>query len=326
MLSHIFFNEIFKEIKNQFPKFLDDLSKNLDKNQKENEIRSIDITINSIKTEPKGFSVKLFGFHPEKYNKDYLEEKTFKDDEVVLSFCIEGQNKSSFENIGDIIEKLKDYFNKKKSSNNIPYINISERIESDMLYLDFILKISEIKWVKEFLKFKIDFYEYENIDFKLNSKFTFDKLFDKPREEFIMEICSFFFSIKGEIKNLEYLLISLLNTLEKYLKASKFKKIKKIIYLILGFENMKFNFNFLPEKLKNFFPDDQKEYEKYINIAKTFLQAVLVPTNDNIYARIIKSVKFEHVLISFLVSKYNSGFILDINLPGLTKTLIELNH
>lgn len=319
MLSHLFFNEIFKEIKNKFPEFLDDLSKNLDKTPKENETRSIDITINSIKTEPKGSSIKFFAFHPEKNNKEF--EKTFKDDEAILSFCIEGQNESSNICFENIVKLLKNIFNNKT------YIKISDKIESNMLYLDIILKISEIKWVKEFLKFNINFYEYENIDIKLSTNFTFEKVLERNMEELIMGLCSFIFSIKGEIKNLQYLLLSLLTTLKKYLnnsKDAKLKTIKRYIYLILAFDSMKFNFNFMPEKLGNFFPDDQKLYEDRI---KKIKEVVLDLDNSLRIANgcdIINSVKFEHFIVSFLVAKYNSGFILDFNLPGLTKTLIEI--
>lgn len=319
MLSHLFFNEIFKEIKNKFPEFLDDLSKNLDKTPKENETRSIDITINSIKTEPKGSSIKFFAFHPEKNNKEF--EKSFKDDEAILSFCIEGQNESSNICFENIVKLLKNIFNNKT------YIKISDKIESNMLYLDIILKISEIKWVKEFLKFNINFYEYENIDIKLCTNFTFEKMLERNMEELIMGLCSFIFSIKGEIKNLQYLLLSLLTTLKKYLnnsKDAKLKKIKRYIYLILAFENMKFNFNFMPEKLGNFFHDDQKLHEDRIKKIKEIVLDLDKFLRIGNGCDIINSVKFEHFIVSFLVAKYNSGFILDFNLPGLTKTLIEI--
>lgn len=324
MLSHIFFSRIFKEIKYKFPQFLDDLSKNLDKTPKENETRSIDISINSIKTKPKGFSIKFFAFRPE-YNKEI--EKTFKDDEAVLSFCIEGQNDSSIICLEHIVNILKETFNKMKTSNNMSYINISDKIESNTLYLDFILKISEIKWVKEFLKFNINFYEYENIDLSFSNNFTFERMFEKNMEEMFMDICSFIFSIKGELKNLQYLLLSLLITLEKYLKDSKhLKEIKRNIYLILAFENMKFNFNFIPEKLRNFLPDDQIKYKNNITVIKSVFEfAISLLSNFFKDCDIFNCVKFEHFLVSFLVAKYNSGFILDINLPGLTKSLIELN-
>ena len=41
-----------------------------------------------------------------------------------------------------------------------------------------------------------------------------------------MELCSFIFTIKGEIKNSQYLLLSLLDTLDKYKKKSitRYKK------------------------------------------------------------------------------------------------------
>ena len=319
MLSHLFFNEIFKEIKYKFPEFLDDLSKNLDKTPKENETRSIDITINSIKTEPKGSSIKFFAFHPEKNNKEF--EKSFKDDEAILSFCIEGQNESSNICFEKFVKLLKD------SYNNKTYIKISDKIESNMLYLDIILKISEIKWVKEFLKFNINYYEYENIDIKLSTNFTFEKVLERNMEELIMGLCSFIFSIKGEIKNLQYLLLSLLTTLKKYLnnsKDAKLNNIKRYIYLILAFESMKFNFNFMPEKLGNFFPDDQKLYEDRIKKIKEVVLDLDKSLRIANGCDIFNSVKFEHFIVSFLVAKYNSGFILDFNLPGLTKTLIEI--
>ena len=120
-------------------------------------------------------------------------------------FCIEGNNKSSFQFFEIIVALLKSDIKDKK------YINISSRFESNKFYLDIILKISEVKWVKDLLKFKINFQEYEEIVFKLKSNFNFDRLFKKDIEEFCMEICSFILSVKGETKNLEYLLMSLCN-------------------------------------------------------------------------------------------------------------------
>lgn len=86
MLSHLLFQEIFKSIKD-FTKFFDDLSYNLDNIPKENDIKKIDIEINSIKTETKGFSIELFDFPPNKYYNYCPKDKFYKDDEVILTFC-----------------------------------------------------------------------------------------------------------------------------------------------------------------------------------------------------------------------------------------------
>lgn len=80
-----------------------------------------------------------------------------------------------------------------------------------------------------------------------------------------MEIFSFVLSIKGETKNLHYLLLSLLATSEKYIDKWQFKSLKRSIDFIIAFENMNFNFNFNfnPEKLKNaLLDDDQINNEK----------------------------------------------------------------
>ena len=321
MFSHLFFNKIFIEIKGRFPEFLDDLSKKLDKTPKTNDIKSLDIEISNIKTEPKGFSIKFLSFKP-----DFSKEKvTFKDDEAILSFVIEGKNDSSHKVLNEFVSKLKELFNEiKKSKNNLSSIDISEKVESNTLYLDFIIKISEVKWVKNFLKFNINFYEYEDINLNFRSKLTFDGLLQKNIKDFFMELCSFIFTIKGEIKNSQYLLLSLLDTLDKYLKKNQLQDIKNFIYLILSFEKAKFNFSFIPENLVHFISDDNKKslYELFISGINIFGLIY------NLYFKDIdiSYVNFDHILVSFLVAKYNSGFILDINLHGLAKTLIEAKN
>lgn len=317
MFSHLFFDKIFKGVKDRFPEFLDDLSKKLDQTPKTNDIKSLDIEISSIKTEPKGFSIKFLSFKP-----DFSKEKvTFKDDEAVLSFVIEGKNDSSHKVLNEFVSKIKELFNEtKKSNKDLSFIDISEKVEYNTLYIDFIIKISEVKLVKNFLKFNMNFYEYEDINLNFRSNFTFDGILQKNMKDFFMELCSFIFTIKGEIKNSQYLLLSLLDTLDKYLKNYQLQKIKNFIYLILSFENAKFNFNFNPEHLGHFFPDDKKNpIYKFFNGLVEFglIYNILFKDID------ISCINLDHILVSFLVAKYNSGFILDINLPGLAKTSTE---
>ena len=321
MFSHLFFDIIFKGVKDRFPEFLDDLSKKLDQTPKTNDIKSLDIEISSIKTEPKGSSIKFLSFKP-----DFSKEKvTFKDDEAVLSFVIEGKNDSSHKVLNEFVSKIKEIFNvTKKSNKNLSFIDISEKVESNTLYIDFIIKISEVKFVKNFLKFNMNFYEYEDVNLNFRSNFTFDGLLQKNMKDFFMELCSFIFTIKGEIKNSQYLLLSLLDILDKYLKKNyRLQKIKGFIYLILSFENVKFNFNFIPEHLGQFIPDDKKNsiYEFFNEQIDFFFGLIYTTLFKDID---ISCINLDHILVSFLVAKYNSGFILDINLPGLTKTSIEV--
>ena len=321
MFSHLFFNQIFKGVKERFPEFLDDLTKKLDQTPKTNDIKSLDIEISNIKTEPKGFSIKFLSFKP-----DFSKEKvTFKDDEAVLSFVIEGKNDSSHKVLNEFVSKIKEIFNvTKKSNKNLSFIDISEKVESNTLYIDFIIKISEVKFVKNFLKFNMNFYEYEDVNLNFRSNFTFDGLLQKNMKDFFMELCSFIFTIKGEIKNSQYLLLSLLDILDKYLKKNyRLRKIKDFIYLILSFENAKFNFNFIPEHLGQFIPDDKKNsiYEFFNEQIDFFFGLIYTTLFKDID---ISCINLDHILVSFLVAKYNSGFILDINLPGLTKTSIEV--
>lgn len=317
MFSHLFFNQIFKGIKDRFPEFLDDLTKKLDQTPKTNDIKSLDIEISSIKTEPKGFSIKFLSFKP-----DFSKEKVaFKDDEAILSFVIEGKNDSSHKVLNEFVSKLKELFNEiKKSNKNLSFIDISEKVESNSLYLDFIIKISEVKWVKNFLKFNINFYEYEDINLNFRSNLTFDGLLQKNMKDFFMELFSFIFTIKGEIKNSQYLLLSLLDTLDKYLTNYRLQEIKNFIYLILSFEKANFNFSFIPENLSYFFSDDKKK-----SLYEFFNRLIEFRLIYNIYFKDIdiSCINFDHILVSFLVAKYNSGFILDINLPELTKASIE---
>ena len=68
---------------------------------------------------------------------------------------------------------------------------------------------------------------------------------------------------------------------------------------------------FIPEYLGNFIPDDKKKslYE-FIKELIPFVQIY------NIYFKDIdiSCINFDHILVSFLVAKYNSGFILDITI------------
>ena len=83
MLSHIFFSKIFDKIKKKIPEFLKDLSKNLERIPKENDIKRVDLEINSTKNEPKGLSIELFGFPQEKYNKYYPSDFQYTNDDAI---------------------------------------------------------------------------------------------------------------------------------------------------------------------------------------------------------------------------------------------------
>ena len=199
MLAYLLSSKLFNSIKNKFPEFLDDLTNNLKKTPKENETKKIDIEIKTCKSEPKGFSIEIFGFPPEYYPN----MENFKEDEIVLSICIEGQNSGSLVCLANMVSKIKETF-------IADWFHFTEKYESNTLYLDWILKIrhiEKIKKAKDFLKFNINFNEFEKIDLKLKTNFKFDNLSSENIYDLILEAFSFVLSIKGETKNLHYLLL-----------------------------------------------------------------------------------------------------------------------
>ena len=309
-------SKLFNSIKDKFPEFLDDLTNNLKKTAKENEIKKIDIEIKSCKSEPKGFSIEIFGFPPEYYPN----MENFKEDEIVLSICIEGQNSGSLVCLANMVSKIKETF-------IADWFHFTEKYESNTLYLDWILKIrhiEKIKKAKDFLKFNINFNEFEKIDLKLKTNFKFDNLSSENIYDLILEAFSFVLSIKGETKNLHYLLLSLLATSEKYIKEWQYKRLKRYIEFIMAFESMNFNFNFNPENIKNaYLVDEPMDNQQAIKTIKetllTWLGLFLLIFGD--LDTILNNVKFDHFLISCLIAKFKTGFILDINSPGLTKLL-----
>ena len=129
--------------------------------------------------------------------------ENFKEDEIVLSICIEGQNSGSLVCLANIVSKIKETF-------IADWFHFTEKYESNTLYLDWILKIrhiEKIKKAKDFLKFNINFNEFEKIDLKLKTNFKFDNLSSENIYDLILEAFSFVLSIKGETKNLHYLLL-----------------------------------------------------------------------------------------------------------------------
>ena len=162
---------------------------------------------------------------------------------------------------------------------------------------------------------------------RLKTNFKFDSLSGEKIFNLFLEIFSFILSIKGETNNLHFLLLSLLATAEKYVDEFQFKGLKKFIYFIMAFENMNFNFQFNPEKLNKALLDNKINYESRIKDIKELIlywfgMAFLFLDDKDI----LNNANFEHFLISCLIAKFKTGFILDFNTPGLTKFLkSELN-
>ena len=283
----------------------------------------IDIEIRSVYEDPKGLSIELYGFNDKQYNKYYPNKIEYEEDDIISSICLEGKDKKSL----DIMMEIINNFNLDKLIEPLK-INFEMKKENDKLYLTFKLKLNSYDVIKKIFELDINPTDFAEILFMLKSNFDCGKFLDMNDDEILLNLISSILSVKGKSKNI----ILILAKLKKFIPY-------QLINLISIFKNTDVKLEFIPNNFINFvkgkdvFKDEKDEMGKEkkkayrgikfsiketINSFKSFIEIGLKD--------IFRYMKLDKFLVTFLIMKYKSGFILDINSNGLTNVFNDLYY
>ena len=141
-------------------------------------------------------------------------------------------------------------------------------------------------------------------------------------DEFVRLLFAFNFALKGNFKNLENSL-----SLLKQKKLENFEYfIINLIKCLMTNNSIKFKFNFLKEKLYDFFGKLQgKEPEKNLKSLKENIFIVINILRSFIFGEFAKEINYDKIFVIILNAKLKSGFVLKINSNGLNNFLSEFH-
>ena len=304
ILSNLFnFGKIYKE------KSLDDIYEN----------PILEFEINSLNEElPNCFSLELNGFTKEKYDKYYPKQINYKNNEIIITICLEGKSEESIDSLLDFIHEILS-----KEVEGFP-LKFSLRKDKNKLYIEFKREYKEEDFDDKILNIS----EFTEISVILRNNFKIDEFLDMSFEKFFMSFFSFLFSIKIKAKNLQRLLLYL----EKYknemneINENEIAPYIFIINCINSFTNSKIEFNFSLNKILQYIKKNGQD--KYLDgdmkILRKEVEEFLNNLNNNIIKGILNHLKLEKFLITILFAENKSGFSLEINTNGLTSIVDKL--
>jgi hypothetical protein len=165
--------------------------------------------------------------------------------------------------------------------------------------------------------------EFTDISLAIKNNLILEKFPEIDFEEFFLTAFSLIFSLKAKALNFEKI-IKIFE--EKKEKSQRFKILTNYLILIIQFlKCINININFLPNKfLQLIKSDDSIDCKKEMNKIKKSVNAFLIAINELFYKDILKYTKLDNFRVKFLIAKYKTGFILDINCNGLTKAVNDL--
>ena len=164
------------------------------------------IKIKSLDKEPIGPSINFFGFNSNEYNKYFSNKLNYDEDTIVLTTFLEPKNIKDLDEMKNVL------------LTGVYRELYSIRKEENKLYLDLIIKINDIEYLKKFFSFDINPNEFVDISVMIKNNLSLDKFVEMDFEDFITNVFSFIISIKGKTSNFE-------NVLKKFEKDKGFKKI-----------------------------------------------------------------------------------------------------
>ena len=304
ILSNIFnFGKIYKE------KSLDDIYEN----------PVLDVEISSLNESlPNCFSFELNGFTKEKYDNYCLKQIKYKDDEFIISICLEGKNEKSLTSLSDLFNE----FLSKELKNYT--LKFSLRKDRNKLYIDF--KQNYEKEELDDIIFNIN--EFSEISVMFKNNFKIGEFLDMSFDNFFISFLSLIFSIKIKAKNLHILTLfceKTMNQMEE-MNENEISLLIPIINLLKAVINSKIELNFIPNKILQFIKKNGQE--KYLNgdmkILRKESEELLNDLNKNKLKGILNYLKLEKFLVTILFAKYKSGFTFEINTCGLTDVVNKI--
>ena len=301
ILSNLFnFGKVYKE------KSLDDIY--------ENPILEVEISsINEISQNC--FSFELNGFSKEKYYKYYPEQIKYKDNEMIITICLEGKNEESINSLFEFFHELLS-----KEVEGYP-LKFSLRKDKNKIYVEFLRPYKE----KELDDIFVNINEFIEISVMFRNNFKIGEFLDMSFDKFFMSFLSIIFSMKIKAKNLQKLLLFIENNKNK-INGKEKDFLIVIVHGIISLINSKIEINFTPNKILQIIKKNSQD--NYLNgdmkILRKEIEELLKDLNQNKLKGILNHLKLEKFIVNILFSKYKSGFSLEINTSGLTSVVDKL--
>ena len=311
ILSNIFyFGKVYKE------NSLDDFN--------ENPILEVEIcSINEVS--PNCISFELNGFNKEKYDNYYPKQIKYKDDDFIITICLEGKSEESIDSLFDFFYE---FLSEKLENLSLKF---SLRKDKNKLYIEFQREYKK-ETILENIIFNIN--EFIDISVIFRNNFKIDEFLDMSFDKFFLSLLSLIFSMKIKAKNLKKLLLYIENYMNKMREKDEMPEedgnylviLLFIINCINGLINSKIELNFTPNKILQFIKGNGEN--KYLNgdmkILRKEIEEWLKDLNQNKLKGILNHLKLEKFVINILFAKYKSGFSLEINTYGLTSVVDKL--
>ena len=179
----------------------------------------------------------------------------------------------------------------------------------------------------QILKNYLYLYEFliklSTISLKYQNDLAFDKFLTMEFDEFLNYFSSFIFSLKGNFRDIKNSLL-LLNEKNVEMKKLNKQQMINLMKFLTDLKDIKFNLDLsqdnILEHLK--FCDEFKKQlnELFIKVKKDYLK-IFLSFVSNFYKEKFNKLSYDKILVTFLVSKFKSGFALELNIPGLNNYL-----
>jgi hypothetical protein len=250
----------------------------------------------------------------------------YKDDDIIITFCLEGKSEESIDSLFDLFYEL--------LSEKLKYkeIKFSLRKDKNKLYIEFKREYKKEIFLENII---LNINEFIEVSLMFRNNFKIDEFLDMSFDKFFISLLSLIFSIKIKGKNLQKLLLYIENYINKIREMDEKPKefdeneigiLLVIINCINGLINSKIELNFTPNKILQFIQrNGQDKYSKGdMKILRKEIENLLKDLNQKKLKGILNHLKLEKFLITIFFAHNKSGFSLEINTNGLTSVVDKL--
>ena len=326
--------------KEELPAFFERFKKALAEGKKLGDKKSFELELRGSKEDPKGVAIEIFTFDKTKYaqyfdnNIEYIKKSL---DMGTITF--EVKEEKDVETIKEAFKKLKPMIMELPGVKDKPgKYEFYFRNNGTKCYLD--VATLEGKIIKPLLDLGISFSDFHDFAFALKTAADIGKLYDAGNDvpdDLLMELFNLLISIKSSGTDFIYI-TKALNAALKDVKLNNEKLQKKLdkIRAFLDFSTtfvsgtIKFEYDcgvFKKGKTdeKKLPEDFKKQLSGNLEQAKTVGTSVLKPTVEQFgFLDALKALKVDNISIVAGFPKYENGYAITLNLPGLTHVLEEL--
>ena len=310
----------------------------LAKEQKTNEVKSLDLELKTTTTEPTGLSLEFKTFTKDEYASQLEEQDYMKDSLQVLSIGFKAKDEASCEIIKTVYDQMRPMIDDmpflKEKKDKISY---QLRTKGVNVYIDVMLKHDEIE--KTLTEFGIDLGEHHNFTFAFKSGFAPSDFFNLSFNQIVEKAVQVFLKIKGQAKSFEYFA----RAYEAGLKAIQTtdakvqKKIKRMLYIIgaigafvQGNLNLTFDSANLLKLVQGYLAtagegeSPEQSFEGLKMMAVGMGGSMIKPTlEDLMLLDPVKALNIDDIKIVVANMKFKSGCTTTIKLPGLSQSFVD---